>query len=60
MDYLQMMEHMSHLVAHMNDPQKEFLYLDSALDFCKVDAANLGCKKVKWHVGQQLSIGSLG
>lgn len=42
-DCLQVMELVPHLVVHMSDPQKEFLYPDLALGFYKVDAANLSC-----------------
>ena len=34
---------MHHLVVHMSDPQKEFLYLDLDVDSYKVDAANSSC-----------------
>lgn len=43
MDCLQVMELVHHLVVHMSDPQKEFLYLDLALGFYTVDAANSSC-----------------
>lgn len=34
---------MHRLVVHKSDPQKEFLYPDSAEDSYKVDAANSSC-----------------
>lgn len=42
-DYSQVMERVRHLVVRMNDPQKGFWYLDLALGFYKVDAANSSC-----------------
>lgn len=41
MDCLQVKEPAHHLVVHMSDPQKEFLYLDLVLGSYKVDAASL-------------------
>lgn len=49
-DCLQVMEPVPHLVVHMSDPQKEFLYLDLALGFYKVDAANLSCNFKKLQI----------
>lgn len=43
MDCFQVMEPEHRWAVHMSDPQKEFLYLDSALDSYKADAANLSC-----------------
>jgi hypothetical protein len=43
MDCLQVMEPEHHLVVHMNDQQKESLYLGLTLGFYKVGAANSSC-----------------
>lgn len=43
MDCLQVMGPVHHLVVHKCDPQRESLYLDLALGFYKVGAANSGC-----------------
>lgn len=43
MGCLQVMEHELHLVVHMCGPRKVFLYLDWALGFYTVDAANSSC-----------------
>lgn len=47
MDCLQVMEPEHHSVVRTSDPQKEFLYLDSALDSYKADAASLSCNLQK-------------
>lgn len=42
-DCLRVMVPVHHLVVHMYGLQKEFLYLDLALDFYRVDVANSSC-----------------
>lgn len=52
-----MMAPVHHLVVHMSDPQKEFLYLDLAVDSYKVDAANSSCNlMLKKENENQLSV----
>lgn len=42
-DCSQVMGHVHHWVAHKNDQQKGFLYLDFASGFYRADAANSNC-----------------
>lgn len=47
------MEPVHHLVVHMNDPQKEFLYLDLAVDSYKVGAANSSWNLILKHENEK-------